>query len=405
MFIRIRSKIRLALLATAIALSFAYTETCTAQEHWTGTWGCGVQLVEPGNRPPITLATNTLRQFVRVSIGGKRLRVKLSNMFGTEPVTMQSVHIALSAGAGSAVDGEINAATDSALTFDHKKSIVIPPGKEIWSDPFNFDLPPLANVAVSIYFGDVSATTISGHPGSRTTSFIKTGDDVSSPKLTVAAHTAHWYILTGIDVIADDASKSIVVLGDSITDGRGTTTDGNNRWPDDLAQRTATNAATADFGIINMGIGGNGIFGGLGPSAQARFDRDVLNQSGVRWLIVFEGVNDIGGGRDASQLTNALAQFIDKAHERNIKIYGVTITPFGGSGYSSPAHEKVRQAVNDWIRTSGQFDAVIDFDAAVRDPANQINLLSAYDSGDGLHLNPTGYQVMANAIDLSLFTH
>jgi len=386
------------------ALCFAHVMMCTAQEHWTGTWGCGVQLVEPGNRPPITLATNTLRQFVRGSIGGKRLRVKFSNMFGTEPVTMQSVHIALSAGAGSATDGEINTATDTALSFDGKTLIVIPPGKEIWCDPFNFYLPPLANVAVSIYFGDASANTISGHPGSRTTSYIKAGDDVSSPKLTNATRTAHWYILTGIDVLSDDAGKSIVVLGDSITDGRGTTTDGNNRWPDELAQRTATNSATADFGVINMGIGGNGIFGGLGPSAQARFDRDVLNQSGIRWLIVFEGVNDIGGGRDASQLTNALAQFIDKAHERNIRAYGATITPFGGSGYSSPAHEMVRQAVNDWIRTSGRFDAVIDFDAAVRDPAALTNLAHAYDTGDHLHLNPAGYKTMAESIDLKLFT-
>ncbi|HEX4342681.1 MAG TPA: glycosyl hydrolase family 8 [Verrucomicrobiae bacterium] len=378
-------------------------EKSAVKEHWAGTWGCGVQLVEPANRPPVPLATNTLREFVRVSIGGKRLRARFSNIFGTEPVTMNSVHIALSTGTGSASGGEINAATDTALTFNGAASMVIPPGTEVWSDPFKFNLPPLTNVAVSIYFGNASATTISGHPGSRTTSYIVAGNAVSSPNMPKAAMTAHWYILTGIDVLAHDANKTIVVLGDSITDGRGSTTDGNNRWPDSLAQRLTTNALTAGLGTINMGIGGNGIFGGLGPSAQARFERDVLNQSGVHWLILFEGVNDIGGNTDASRLTNALAQFIDKAHEKNIRAYGATITPFGGSGYSSPAHEKVRQVVNDWIRTSGRFDAVIDFDAAVRDTATPTNLTPAYDTGDHLHLNPAGYQVMARAIDLKLF--
>jgi lysophospholipase L1-like esterase len=349
----------------------------------------------------VPLANSTLRQFVHVTLGGKRLRARFSNAYGTNSVTMNSVHVALAPGAGS---GNINPATDKALTFRGAPSGTIPPGEVVLSDPFAYDLPPLTNLAITIYFGNISATTINGHPGSRTTSFIQPGNAVSTASLPGAVKTAHWYILTGIDVLADASTKAIVILGDSITDGRGSTTDVDNRWPDDLAQRLSTNAPTAGVAVINMGIGGNGVFGGLGPSAQARFDRDVLGQSGVRWLIVFEGVNDIGGGASAQSLTSAYAQFVDKAHARNLRAYGATITPFGGNGYYTPAHEAVRQAVNTWIRTSGKFDAVIDFDAVVRNPVTLTNLLSAYDTGDGLHLNPEGYRAMANSIDLTLFT-
>jgi lysophospholipase L1-like esterase len=317
---------------------------------------------------------------------------------------MNSVHLALAVGAGSAGLGNIDPATDKVLSFHGASSAIIPPGEAILSDPLAYDLPGLSSLAVTIYFGDISAMTVTGHPGSRTTSFIQPGNAVSAPSLPAAVKTPHWYILTGIDVLADSASQAIVVLGDSITDGRGSTTDGNDRWPDKLAQRLSTNAPTASSAVINMGIGGNGVFGGLGPSAQARFDRDVLSHSGVRWLIVFEGVNDIGGGASAQSLTNAYAQFVDKVHARNLLAYGATITPFGGNGYYTPAHEAVRQAVNAWIRTSGKFDAVVDFDAVVRNPVTLTNLESAYDIGDGLHLNPSGYQVMANSIDLTLFT-
>jgi lysophospholipase L1-like esterase len=224
-----------------------------------------------------------------------------------------------------------------------------------------------------------------------------------------AAKTAHWYIITGVEVLADNSSKGVVTLGDSITDGRGSTTDGNDRWPDNLARRLATNAPTAGLAVVNMGIGGNGIFGGLGPAAQARFDRDVLNQSGVRWLIVFEGVNDIGGASAsgssalATNLINAYIQFASKAHARNMRAYGATITPFGGNSYYTTAHEAARQTVNAWFRTNTVYDALIDFDAAVRSPVTLTNLLPAYDTGDHLHLNPAGYQAMANAIDLNLF--
>jgi lysophospholipase L1-like esterase len=218
----------------------------------------------------------------------------------------------------------------------------------------------------------------------------------------------HWYYLTGIDVEAPAASAAIVALGDSLTDGRGSTTDGNNRWPDDLAGRLHPNAATADVAVLNLGIGGNAVVsGGLGPTAEQRFSSDVLGQSGAKWLIVFEGVNDIGGSTGTSvamDLITAYGQFIDMAHAHGLRAYGIPITPFGGSMYDSADHQTARTTVNTWIRTSGRFDAVIDMDPIVADPANPANLLPAYDSGDELHLNATGYQKMADAIDLSLFS-
>jgi lysophospholipase L1-like esterase len=388
-----------------IALTLCWAPITTlASEHWVGTWGCGPQLTEPSNLPPAPLANSTLRQFVQVTLGGKRLRARFSNAYGTNSVTMKSVHVALPAGTGSAGNGNIDPATDTPLYFRGGPSATIASGDQVLSDPFAYDLPPVTNLAVTIYFGHISGTTITGHPGSRTTCFIQPGNAVSAKNLPGAFKTAHWYIITGIDVLADSSSKGIVTLGDSITDGRGSTTDANNRWPDDFARRLSTNPPTTGVAVINMGIGGNGLFGGLGPSAQARFDRDVLGQSGVAWLIVFEGVNDIGADASAASITNAYAQFVDKAHARNMRAYGATITPFGRHRYYTAAHEAARQAVNTWIRTSGKFDAVIDFDAAVRNPVTLTNLLSIYDTGDGLHLNPTGYRAMANSIDLTLFT-
>jgi lysophospholipase L1-like esterase len=374
------------------------------QGHWVTTWGCGPQLTEPSNLPPAPLANSTLRQFVHITIGGSHVRVRLSNAYGTNAVTINSAHVALSAGAGSAGNGNINTATDKALTFRGAPSITIPAGEVVLSDPFDYNLPALTNLAVSIYFGNISATTINGHPGSRTTSFIIASNVVTAASMMGAATTQHWYIITGVDVLADISSKALVTLGDSITDGRGSTTDGNDRWPDDLAQRLATNSPTAGVAVVNMGIGGNGIFAGLGPAALNRFERDVLNQSGVRWLIVFEGVNDIGGGTSASSLIGAYTQFANEAHGRNIRAYGATITPFGGNGYFTVAHEAARQAVNAWFRTNTLYDALIDFDAVVRDRVTLTNLYAPYDSGDHLHLNPTGYQVMASNIDLTLFT-
>lgn len=390
---------------TAIVVCGVLPRAHAGDGHWVGTWGCGPQLTEPGNLPPAVLANSTLRQYVHTSIGGKRVRVRFSNAYGTNSVSILSAHVALAAGALGT--GAINTATDKALAFRGAPTVTIPPGEVVFSDPFDYNLPALADLAISTFFGSISATTINGHPGSRTTSFIVGSNVVSAASMSGAASTAHWYIITGVDVLADSSSKAIVVLGDSITDGRGSTTDGNNRWPDNLARRLIVNAPTAGVSVINMGIGGNGIFGGLGPAAVNRFDRDVLSQSGGRYFILFEGVNDIGSGSStmatATNLINAYAQFAGKAHARGLRAYGATITPFGGSSYYSDVHEAERQFVNAWIRTNAVFDAVIDFDAAVRDSATPANLSAPYDSGDHLHLSPSGYEAMANSIDLNLF--
>ena len=369
---------------------------------WTGTWGTSPQLTEPRNLPPSPgLTGNTLRQVVQVSIGGEKLRVRFSNAFGTNAVTMNSVHIALSSG-GSALETN----SDVALTFNGNPSVTIPTGESVLSDTFDFHLAPLSRLAVTIYFGDTSGA-VTGHPGSRTTSYLQSGDAAMAASLPGAATMQHWYILNGIDVEAENSPGAVVTLGDSITDGRGSGTDKNDRWPDDLARRLLTGESTAGIAVLNEGIGGNCVVrGGLGPTALSRFDRDVLSQSGAHWLIILEGVNDIGGSPDetvAMNLISAYEKMIAKAHAHNIRVYGATILPFGGSFYDSPAHEAAWQMVNDWIRNSGQFDAVIDFAADLRDPQNPSHLLPAADSGDHLHPNEAGYKMMAGAIDLKLF--
>lgn len=381
-----------------------------ADTRWVTTWACAPQLTEPGNLPPSPLANSTLRQFIRPSIGGKTLRVRFSNLFGTNAVTIKTAHIALTGGQGSADIGEIIAATDKPLTFSGATEIIIPRGETIFSDAVDFELPPLANVAISVFFGDVSTTTVTGHPGSRTTSFLIASNHVAAVSLPDAKKTARWYLITGLEV-QSAAASTIVVLGDSLTDGRGSTTDGNNRWPDILAQRLFTNAATAKVGVVNLGIGGNGIFGGLGPAAVKRFERDILNQSGARYFILFEGVNDIGSGSSsmntATNLVNAYADMAAKAKARGLKTIIATITPFGGSGYFSDLHEQQRQFVNAWIRTNTIFDGVIDFDAAIRDAADPVRFRAEFHPGlnanDWLHLNPAGYKALADAIDLKLF--
>jgi lysophospholipase L1-like esterase len=390
------------LLAIVIYCAQRVVAAPNAGDHWVGTWGSSQQLTEPRNLPPLPgLTSNTLRQIVHVSIGGKHLRVRFSNVFGTNPVTMGSVHLALSDGRSA-----IKTNSDRRLMFQGKSSVTIPAGESVLSDNFDFELPPMSDLAVTIRC-DGTSGYVTGHPGSRSTSYLQAGDAVSAGELSSAARMQHWYILSGIDVAAEPSSATIVALGDSITDGRGSGTDRNDRWPDNLARRLQSDRDTANIGVLNEGIGGNCVLrGGLGPTALSRFKRDVLSQSGVRWLIILEGVNDIGGNHDSSVATNLIEAFgkmIELAHAHHIRVYGATILPFGKSFYDSPAHETARETVNNWMRTSGKFDAVIDFDAALRDPQNPSRLLTAVDSGDHLHPNERGYQMMGDAIDLKLF--
>ena len=369
---------------------------------WVGTWRAAPQLTETSNLPPVSLTDNTLRQIVYVSLGGSRLRMSFSNEYGNGPLTMSAVHLAVSTTTHS-----IDAATSRALSFSGMPAVTVLGGEKVTSDPLDVSLPPHSKVAVTIAFGS-TPSDVTGHPGSRTTSYIATGNAVSEASLSSPVSTEHWYYVTGIDVEAPSTNGAVVTLGDSITDGRGSTTDGNNRWPDNLSRRLRANGPTAGVAVLNQGIGGNAVVtGGLGPTAVSRFQRDCLDQDGVRWVIVLHGVNDIGGASSeavAQSLISAYQGFVTAARARGVRIYGVPILPIGGSSYDSAVHEAARQTVNAWIRAAGNFDAVIDLEAAVRDPANPTELFAEYDSGDHLHLSVAGYQRMADAIDLALFT-
>ena len=372
--------------------------------HWVGTWTGASQLVETSNLPPAPLSNAVLRQVVHATLGGSQIRVRFSNDFGNGPLTINAAHVAVCK--ASPVNSTIDTATDKALSFSGMASVTIPQGMAVWSDPVGFTLAPFGNVSITTAFGSVP-TNVTGHPGSRTTSYEQTNStNVTAASMASAQTMDHWYVIAGLDVMADAAAEGLVILGDSITDGRGSDTNGNNRWPDDLAKRLMANAATADIGVMNQGIGGNDISGSmLGPSGVDRFMRDVLNQSGVRWVIIFEGTNDIGGSElPASTVTSAYAQLISQAHAKNLKVYGATITPFNGHSYYTAAHESARQSVNAYIRGTA-FDGLIDFDKALSDGKSPPSIVSTYDSGDGLHPNVAGHQKLADTVDLALFSN
>ena len=409
---RTRSGVISALAVLLVAVSPAQAGRGQNQDaaHWVGTWAASPQLTEEANLPPPPgFADTTLRQIAHVSIGGSRLRVRFSNAFGRTAFTLLSARVARAAG-GSA----IHAATDRALTFRGQPSATIPEGALIVSDPLDFDLPPLSDLAVTVYLRGAPAD-VTSHPGSRTTSYLQAGNAVSAAELATAVRVDHWYFLNGIDVLARRSAGAIAILGDSITDGRGSTTNGNDRWPDNLARRLQSAKALAEVAVLNDGIGGNRLLrDGLGPNALARVDRDVLAQPGVRWLIVLEWINDIGtrvsakakgeSAATADELIGAYEQIIARAHARDIRVYGATILPFeGAANYFTPDGEADRRKVNDWIRTSGRFDGVIDFDAVTRDPERSSRLSPAVDGGDHLHPSPAGYRIMADTIDLALF--
>lgn len=394
-----------------VAIIFAQAAFAqSAQKGWVGTWATARQLVEPNNMPPAPgLSNNTIRQIVAVSIGGSKIRLKLSNEFSKSSTTLKSVQIAVSKG-GSGIDE----GTARTLKFNGKEDVTMAPGVEIVSDAIAFKLQPRMEVAITIAYGETSET-VTGHPGSRTTSYILPGNQTAAKTdYTAAVKTDHWYNITGIDV--ENKSKdagAVATFGDSITDGRGSGTNKQNRWPDILSMELLNNPTTKNVGVLNMGIGGNAVFrGGLGPYALSRFQHDVLNQNGIRWVIIYEGVNDLGNKRDstiayrvAADLIAAYEKMINDAHAKNIKVYGATIMPFKGNGYYSVHAEGARQKVNQWIRTGDKFDAVIDFDKTLRDPADPEILLDAAQSGanDHLHPNEQGYVMMGKSIDLKLF--
>jgi lysophospholipase L1-like esterase len=372
--------------------------------HWVGTWTAAQYPVSANDRPPSALSNSVLRQVTHVSLGGSRIRVQFSNVSGNGAVNIKSAHVALCK-AVPAVDSTIDVATDTALTFSGTTSITIERGQEVWSDPLDFALPALGNLSITTAFGSVPSN-LTGHAGSRTTSYQQSGSsDVSMASMASAQKTDHWYYIGGIDVLSDSA-KAVVAIGDSITDGRGTDTNKNNRWTDILAARLQANTATKNVAVMNQGIGATTLVGSGGTAGEARFARDVLGRSAVKYAIVYHGVNDIGGNATFAAMKGAYDRMIAAAHAKGVLIYGGTILPFGGSGYYSAAHESVRKQVNAYIK-SGAFDGYVDFDAAVTDNGNPPKLLTTYATWaqtDWLHPGPAGYQKMGATAELTLFT-
>ena len=378
----------------------------TGNKGWVGTWSTAPQLVEPHNMPPEPgLTENTLRQTMRVSIGGGVVRLRFSNAFSKSPVEMKSVAIA-QVSEGSSIEISFQ----KLLKFKKNESVTMNPGGEVYSDPINFNLKSGSLIAITIHFGQTSPD-VTGHPGSRTTSFILPGNNISSADFSGSVKTDHWYVIQGIDVKASKNSKAVAILGNSITDGRGSGTNKQNRWTDILSARLLENPDTKNTGVLNLGIGGNCVVrGGLGPTALERFDRDILSQSNVRWLIILEGINDIGSAKTqveadkiAAELIAAYDEMINKAHAKGILVYGATILPFAGSFYDTPYRQTARDAVNEWIRNSRRFDAVIDFDKIMRNPENVKTILTDMHDGDFLHPNQAGYRRMGENVNLGLF--
>ena len=441
---RVRVFVVVTLIATCASLTGAQTNS-KRQENWIPTWGTAQQLVRippppftPGptaapNAPTSGLAATsataqrgrgpagsmfrvtalsnqTVRMILRTSIGGRRARVKLSNAFGSTPVLVGAAHIAKRNTGSATVPG-----TDRALTFAGKASFTMMPGVVTVSDPVDIDVPALGDLAVSLYLPSDTGPPTTHATGLHTTYVSSEGDFTAQSEFPLAGTTQQYYWMSSVEVDAPSDAGAIVAFGDSITDGARSTPDTNNSWPALLAARLGADKATANISVVNEGIGGNRLFtdatGLAGVSALARLDRDALSHPGVKWLMILEGINDIGTLASSTTTTPitkddliwVLQQVIDRAHAHGIKVIGCTLTPYEGAGYARENGEAIRSAVNDWIRNSGAFDAVVDFEAATRDPSNPRRFKPEFDPGDHLHPNDAGYKAMADSVDLSIF--
>ena len=377
-------------------------------DHWVGTWATAGMERPNADGAFFANETTTLRETVHVSLGGPLVRVELSNEFGVEPLTIQAAHIVLGAAAN------LSLMTANAMTFSGRPSVTIPPGATVVSDPMAVALPALSDLTISLLLPAQKVSHLTVHNAAFQTNYMAAGDFVGQKSLPDnAKKLAAWFFLKAVEVKTPADTGAVVALGDSITDGTASTPNTNQRWPDLLAKRLHEHKATEGLGVLNVGIGGNRVLhNGTGPSALARFDADVLAQSGVRYLIVLESINDIGHAYDpnkpfdevtADDLIAGLTQLAERAHMHGIKVIGATLTPYMGAGYSSPAGEQVRETVNKFIRTSTVFDGVIDFEQAAQSKADRNVFNPAYDHGDHLHPSDAGMKAMADSIDLKLF--
>ncbi len=397
------------LVVTGLSISsIALADGGKGKQHWVGTWAASPQTPNPGG---FEFENQTLRQIVHTSIGGDQVRVRFSNAFGDSSLVIGAARIAVHGGAASIV-----ADTDRELTFNGSPSIIIPAGAVALSDPVDLEVLELEDLAVSMYLPESTGLATLHSLGLQTNYISVPGDHTAIIDMPFVETAQSWFFLSGVEVMASKKTGAVVTIGDSITDGFASTPDANNRYPNFLAERLLSGKRKHRMAVLNAGISGNRVLHDfIGPSASSRFDRDVLAQSGVTHVIVLESINDIGipgafGLFDeevsAERIILGLQQLIARAHAHGLTIFGGTLTPFEGTifpGYFTPEGEEKRQAVNAWIRNSGAFDAVIDFDEAIRDPSHPSRMLPAYDIGDHLHPNDAGYEAMADAIDLKLF--
>jgi lysophospholipase L1-like esterase len=410
---RMASPAAFAILAAAVAAALTGSPAATAarQERdvqWVGAWGAA-----PDSKGP-SIAGSTVRQIVRTSLAGSRIRLRLSNRFGSGPVTLGPVRVASHTAAGA-----ILPSSDRAVTFGGARVATLARGEDALSDPVDLAVPALARLAVTLHVpAGTGNSTI--HGVANQTAYFLPGDSTAVPVFPSGDPEASRYFLTGVEVEAVRGSAAIVVLGDSITDGVGSTVDGDARWPDALATRLQAERATASIAVVNAGIAGNRILNDarppfIGPSSLSRFDRDVLETPGLRWIILLQGSNDISGADmlttpqdrvSARQIIDGMQALIARAHARGVRILGGTLLPREGVQkpfVSTDAGREKRRALNTWIRTAGAFDGVIDFERVMGDPARPDRLNPAFDSGDHLHPNDAGYAAMAAAVDPRLF--
>jgi lysophospholipase L1-like esterase len=431
-----KAKLVFVALITAELGLLALTESVFAQsagnDRWVGTWSTSevgrpqsppppapaLPPFQPNQCPPappaapafIHFKNQTLRQIVHTSIGGSRLRVVLSNVYGTAPLTIGAGHVAI-----REKDSSIQAAFGHPLTFSGVPSITIPANAVVYSDPVNLTVPQMTDLAIDLYLPGNTDTPapLTMHNGAFQTNYVsETGNHAGKAKLPVVSTVQNWFIVYRVEVQAPASVKGLVTFGDSITDGTRSTPDSNNRWPDQFERRLLSQTTPIRVAVMNAGIAGNRVLSegayAVGINALARFEHNALSQTGVTHIIVMEGINDIGNARTeaaptAEDIITGYEQMITQAHSKALKIYGATLTPFYGAAYYTEVGEAKRQRVNQWIRTSKAFDAVIDFDAATRDPKDPKKLLTAYDACDHLHPNDAGYKAMAGAVDLNLF--